>query len=119
MKKHSVLEKLVLGCVLIAAAGMTTAGERRSFGYSGEVDSFDSSSRLLVVDDRVFQLTDDVHVYMKKGHEGRLSSIRPGVKVGFYPGGRDNGKHRTYIDTIWVLPASWKVKHGYSIELDR
>lgn len=119
MKKHSVLEKLVLGCVLIAAVGMTSAGERRSFGYSGEVDSFDSTSRLLVVDDHVFQLTDDVRVYMKKGREGQLSSIRPGVKVGFYPGGRESGKHGTYIDAIWVLPASWKVKHDYSIELDR
>ncbi len=119
MKKFKVSERLLMSCVLIVAASMATSAERRNFSYSGEVDSFDSSSHLLVVDDRVFQLADDVHVYLKKGREGRLSSIRPGVKVGFYPAGRGNGKGRTYIDTIWVLPASWKVKHGYSIELDR
>ncbi len=119
MKMHSVLKKLVLGFVLMAAAGMATADRQRVFGFFGEIDSFDRGSRLLVVDDRVFRLADDVRVHTKKGRKGVLSDIRPGSKVGFYPSGRGDGRHQIYINEIWVLPANWKAERGHSVEFDR
>lgn len=119
MKMHSVLKKMVLGFVLMAAAGVATADRQRTFGFFGEIDSFDRAGRLLVVDDHVFRLADDVHVFTKKGRKGVLSDIRPGVKVGFYPSGRGDGRHQIFINEIWVLPANWKAERGYSVQFDR
>ena len=99
---------------LVVASGMASAERQRQFGYSGQVDSFDRGSGLLVVDDRSFWLGDDTRVHGWKGRKGSLSGIHPGIKVGFYPDGV--GRH-IQVDEIWVLPSNWTVKREGPVRL--
>ncbi|HEB86187.1 MAG TPA: hypothetical protein ENI68_04100 [Gammaproteobacteria bacterium] len=103
---------LILG--LLAGIGQVSADQKRTFGFFGEVDSFDPNNLTMVVDDQVFRIRDGVRVYKKGGEKGQLSDIRPGVKIGFYPGKRESRGRGTTIDAIWVLPKNWKAERGHS-----
>jgi len=103
---------LILG--LLTGISQVSAEQKRTFGFFGEVNAFDQNNLTMVVDDRVFRISDSMRVYRKKGQKGRLSDIRPGVKIGFYPGNRESRRQATYIDAIWVLPANWKAERGYA-----
>ena len=114
MKMRSLLSISFLILGLLTGISQVSAGEKRTFGFFGEVDSVDHGNLTMVIDDQVFQVRDSVRVYSKKGQKGRLSDIGPGVKVGFYPSQRESRGRGTYIDAIWVLPANWKAERGYA-----
>jgi|GEM_PF-3521621 len=119
MKMCSLLSALFLTLGLLIGANPTLADQKRTFGFFGEVDSFDRTKQMLVVDDRVFRIDDSVRVHKKKGRKATLSDIIPGVKVGFYPAKRDENRQNNYIDEIWILPSNWKAKRGYADNLER
>jgi len=118
MKMRSLLSISLLVSGLLIAVSPVSADQKRTFGFFGEVDSFDRNNLTMVVDDRVFRISDSVRVYKKKGQKGTLSEIRSGVKVGFYPSNRESRGQGTYIDTIWVLPANWKAERGYADNIE-
>ncbi|HHH45265.1 MAG TPA: hypothetical protein ENK49_14120 [Gammaproteobacteria bacterium] len=118
MNIHKLVSIFILGSGLLAASGQASADQKRSFGFVGEVNSLDRGNSVLVVDDRVFHISDDVRVHSSKTNKkSTLSAIRPGVKVGFYPARRDRESEST-ISSIWVLPANWKGQHGYSDDFE-
>ncbi|GMQ89645.1 MAG: hypothetical protein BMS9Abin09_1155 [Gammaproteobacteria bacterium] len=114
MKMRSLLSISLLISGLLTVISPVSADQKRTFGFFGEVDSFDRNNLTMVIDDRVFRFSDSLRVYKKKGQKGTLSEIRSGVKVGFYPGNREGRGQGTYIDTIWVLPENWKAERGYA-----
>lgn len=113
MNIRKLVSIFILGSGLLAVSGQASADRNRSFGFVGEVNSFDRSNAVLVVDDRVFHVSDQVRVHNPGAKKSTLSAIRPGVKIGFYPTRRD-GEGETAISSIWVLPANWKGERGYS-----
>ncbi|GMQ83983.1 MAG: hypothetical protein BMS9Abin06_0731 [Gammaproteobacteria bacterium] len=116
MKMRSLFAISLLLSGLLTGISQASAGQQRTFGFFGEVDSFDRGEQLLVIDDQVFRISDSVRVHKKKGQKATLSAIRPGVKVGFYPKGES--RQNSYIDAIWVLPENWKAKRGYADNFD-
>ncbi|GMQ87074.1 MAG: hypothetical protein BMS9Abin08_0272 [Gammaproteobacteria bacterium] len=118
MKMRSLFTISILVSGLLTGINTVSAGQQRTFGFFGEVDSFDRGEQLLVIDDQVFRLSDSVRVHKKKGQQATLSAIRPGVKVGFYPKQRGESRRNSYIDAIWVLPENWKAKRGYADNFD-
>lgn len=114
MKMRNLLSISILVSGLLTGINPAAADQKRTFGFFGEVDSFDRSKQLLVIDDHVFSISDSASVHKKKGHKATLSDIRPGVKVGFYPRNGNDGGRAASISAIWILPANWKAERGYS-----
>ncbi|MFQ5642391.1 MAG: hypothetical protein ACE5FQ_01690 [Thiogranum sp.] len=114
MKMRSLISTLLLVSGLLAGLNPAWADRQRTFGFTGEINSFDRDSSTAVVDDRVFRISDKVRVYKGKGLSATLSDIRPGVKVGFYPKPTGDSGQNAYIDAIWILPANWKNNRRHS-----
>ena len=89
MKMRNLVSISLLISGLLTVISPVTADQKRTFGFFGEVNSFDRNNLTMVIDDRVFRFSDSLRVYKKKGQKGTLSEIRSGVKVGFYPGNRE------------------------------
>jgi len=118
MKIRSLVSISILVSGLLAGFGPASADQKRTFSFVGEVDSFDRSNHMLVVDDHVFRVSDSARVHKKKTQKATLSEIRPGVKIGFYPAQRDGRRQESSINAIWVLPADWKGTHGYADDFE-
>lgn len=114
MKMLSLLSISILVTGLLAGLNPAYADQQRTFGFVGEVNSFDRGNSMLVIDDRVFWISDSVRVHKKKGKKATLSEIRPGVKIGFYPAKSHERGQKSSINAIWILPANWKGNRGYA-----
>ena len=123
--KHSIMMSiltLLLSAAAVAAqqrhsrfAAHTGNMQHRTFGFTGQVDAFNRSGGMLVVDDSVFHIDESTLVHKRRGGKGTLSDIRPGTRIGFYP---DAGTSAP-ISEIWILPRNWKAKPGYAVKQDQ
>jgi len=104
MKKHTLTTTSLLAVVLMAGTYQAGADQQRRFGFTGEVDSFNRGEGALVVEDRLFHISESTLVHKKRGAKGTLSDITLGAKIGFYPG--TGGP--SYVSEIWMLPDNWK-----------
>jgi len=114
MKIRNLVSISLLLSGLLAGINSAYADKQRTFGFVGEINSFDRGNNMLVIDDRAFQISDKVRVHKKKGQKATLADIGLGVKVGFYPEKRDDSRQGSFIQSIWVLPANWHGKRGYA-----
>ena len=69
---------------------------------------------MLVVEDLVFRISESTLVHKRRGGKGTLSDIRPGTRIGFYPGSGG----ASHINEIWILPRNWKAPPGYAVRPD-
>jgi hypothetical protein len=114
MKIRTLITTAVLSVVLGTGTFQVNADQQRTFGFTGEVNSFNRSAGTLVVDDLVFHITDATLVHKKRGARGTLSDIAPGTRIGFYPA----TSRASTVNEIWVLPDNWKAAPGYARALD-
>ena len=75
--------------------------QHRTFGFTG--------------DDSVFRVDESTLVHKRRGGKGTLSDIKPGTRIGFYPGSDASSQ----INEIWILPRNWKAKPGYAVKQDQ
>ena len=114
MKMQALITAPLLAVVLMAGALQAWAGQQRTFGFTGQVDSFNRGGGTLVVEDQVFLISESTLVRKRRGGKGTLSDIRPGTRIGFYPG--QNGSSN--VSRIWILPRNWKAPPGYAVTRD-
>jgi hypothetical protein len=110
MNRYRLITTSFLAVVLLAAGLPAGADQQRSFGFTGEVNTFNRGSGTLVVEDLVFRISESTSVHKKRGAKGTLSDITPGTKLGFYPGSGDS----PLLSDVWVLPKNWKAEPGYA-----
>lgn len=115
MKKHSILTTSFLAAVLMAATCQAGSERQRTFGFAGEVNTFNRGSGTLVVEDLMFRFDEDTLVHKSRGGKGTLSDISPGTRIGFYP---QSGAGST-LSEIWILPKNWKGETGFADSPDR
>ena len=114
MKLQTVITASLLAVVLMAGACQAGADQQRIFGFTGRVDAFNRGAGKLVVEDQVFRITESTLVQKRRGGQGTLSDIRPGTRIGFYPGSDGS----SYVEKIWILPKNWKASPGYAVTPD-
>lgn len=90
------------------------ADQQRTFGFTGKVDAFNRGGGMLVVEDSVFHIDESTRVHKRRGRKGTLSDLRPGTRIGFYPGSDASSN----VDEIWILPKNWKAQPGYAVTPD-
>jgi hypothetical protein len=119
MKIHIVITASLLAVLL--TAGPCQAGgkawkkaQQRTFGFTGQVDAFNRGGGTLVVDDQVFHISESTRVHKRRGAKGTLSHIRPGTRIGFYPGPGGSA----HINEIWILPRHRQIQSGYTVTPD-
>jgi len=112
MKMQTLITTSLLAVALMA--GTLQAGQKRTFGFTGQVDAFNRGGGTLVVNDQVFHISEATRVHKRRGAKGTLSHIRPGTRIGFYPRTGDS----SLINEIWILPRNWKATPGYAITAD-
>ncbi|MGB5408006.1 MAG: hypothetical protein WBN43_14595, partial [Thiogranum sp.] len=104
MKMQTLITAPLLAVVLMAGAFQAGAGQQRTFGFTGQVDSFNRGGGTLVVEDQVFRISESTLVHKRRGAKGTLSDITPGTRIGFYPGSAGS----SHVNNIWILPRNWK-----------
>jgi len=114
MKMHSLITASLLTVLLTAGAFQAGAGQQRTFGFTGQVDAFNRGGGMLVVEDLVFRISESTLVHKRRGGKGTLSDIRPGTRIGFYPGSYGSSQ----VNEIWILPRNWKAQPGYAVTQD-
>jgi hypothetical protein len=93
----------VLGIVLMAAVGVSTAAPRSPHDReTGELDYVSIEDGKVVVDDRTFLLPTGTAVTLASGQTGSMHDLKKGAKVGFTVRRAEN--QRPVITHIWVLP---------------
>ncbi len=114
MKMQTLITAPLLAVVLMAGAFQAGAGQQRTFGFTGQVDSFNRGGGTLVVEDQVFRISESTRVHKRRGAKGTLSDITPGTRIGFYPGSAGS----SHVNNIWILPRNWKAPPGYAVTPD-
>jgi len=114
MKMQTLSTASLLAVVLMAGAFQAGADQQRTFGFTGQVDAFNRGGGTLVVEDQVFLISESTLVRKRRGGKGTLSDIRPGTRIGFYPGSDGS----SYVSKIWILPKNWKANPGYAVTPD-
>jgi len=115
MKIQRVIKTSLLTVALMAVIVPAGADQQRSFGFTGEVNSFNRGAGSLVVEDLVFHISESTLVHKKRGGKGTLSDVTPGTRVGFYPGGGAT----PYLSELWILPKKWQGQPGYAATPER
>ena len=115
MKVQTLITASLLAVALMAGVFQAGAGQKRTFGFTGQVDAFNRGGGTLVVDDQVFHISESTRVYKRRGAKGTLSHIGPGTRIGFYPGSGG----ASHINEIWILPRNWKARPGYAVTPDQ
>lgn len=114
MKLQTLFKASLLSLVLAAGTFQAWAGQQRVFEFTGQVNAFNRSGGTLVVEDLVFRVLESTQVYKPRGTKGMLSDIKPGTRVGFYPGSGGS----SYVNEIWILPSDWQAAPGYAVTPD-
>jgi len=114
MKLQTLITASLLAVVLMGGVLRAVAGQQRTFGFTGQVDSFDRSGGMLVVEDQVFRINETTRVHKRRGAKGMLSDITPGTRIGFHP----HSDSASQINEIWILPRNWKAPPGYAVRPD-
>jgi hypothetical protein len=115
MKMQALITTSLLAVALMTGTLPAGAGKKRTFGFTGQVDAFNRGGGTLVVDDQVFHISESTRVNKRRGAKGTLSHIRPGTRIGFYPGSGGS----SHINEIWILPRNWKARPGYAVTPDQ
>ncbi len=119
MKLQTLFTTSLLAVVLTAGAFSAHAERQQSFGFFGEVNSFDRRTGTLVVEDLVFRTNEKTLVHKGKRRKAVLTDIRRGHKVGFNPRAGARSTETPAVDEIWILPANWKASRGYAESSDK
>ena len=112
MKMQTLITTSLLAVALMA--GTLQAGQKRTFGFTGQVDAFNRGGGTLVVEDQVFHISEATRVHKRRGAKGTLSHITPGTRIGFYPGSGGSSN----INEIWILPRHRHIQPGYTVTAD-
>jgi len=112
MKMQTLITTSLLAVALMA--GTLQAGQKRTFGFTGQVDAFNRGGGTLVVEDQVFHISEATRVHKRRGAKGTLSHITPGTRIGFYPGSGGS----SHINEIWILPRNRHIQPGYTVTAD-
>lgn len=80
----------------------TTSDERYSsrFAESGRIDSINSKKGKIVVDDRLFLLSNNARVYTTGGTPGLLSMLKQGTRIAFNTAQREEKSYPTIIEIL-------------------
>jgi len=114
MKMQTLITAPLLAVVLMAGAFQAWAGQQRTFGFTGQVNSFNRGGGTLVVEDQVFRISESTRVHKRRGAKGTLSDITPGTRIGFYPGSGGS----SHVNEIWILPRNRHIQPGYTVTPD-
>ena len=114
MKMRLVITASLLAVALASGSAQAGPWKKHTFGFTGQVNSFDRGGGTMVVEDLVFRISESTRVHKRRGKKGRLSDIRPGTRIGFYPGQGSS----TAISDIWILPRNWRAQPGYAVTPD-
>ena len=110
MKMQTLITTSLLAVVLMAGTLPAGAGQKRTFGFTGQVDAFNRGGGTLVVDDQVFHISESTRVHKRRGAKGTLSHIRPGTRIGFYPGSGGGIPHQRNLDPAEKLESPARIR---------
>lgn len=94
------LNLIVIGNVATAA---NAPGKAPLNGVVGTINYIDTRQHRLIVDDRSYNLAEDLQVITPNGHKGRLTSLYPGKHIRMIVEFNKNSGNASVIHKIYML----------------
>ena len=110
--KHETLARVgacLLATTLVWAGLAAGASTRQIFAApeeNGKIEQLNLEDRELIIDDKAFELTDEVEVYTHRGFQTTADVLKKGMRVAFDI--KEDTSGSPYLTTIWILS-----KKGY------